>query len=265
MEWDERVSTFESNALAYDRFRPGYPPETFAELPSGRDASIIEIGCGAGQATVDLAGRAGRVIAIEPGPSLARLAREHTAGLPNLEIHQVPFERAPLEASAADAVFAGMSWHWVDAALGTARLVEALRDGGLAVFAWHRPASEPVGHERLDDAFQQAIQRLAPHLTDRRTPHEAIADAIQPLKQRPELDYQGHRSIAWTRRLDADTARGLFSTYSPYATLAHGVRRELLETLHAAITAEPGAAIDTAILTEIHTFQRLPRHARPIA
>jgi SAM-dependent methyltransferase len=264
MEREGRVSTFESNALAYDRFRPGYPPETFAELASGPDVTIIEVGCGTGQATVDLAGRAGRVLAIEPGPTLARLARERTADLGNVEIHHVPFERAPLEASAADAVFAGMSWHWVDADLGTARLVEVLRDDGLAVFAWHRPASEPVGHERIDDAFKQAIQRLAPHLTERPTPVEAIAGAIQPLEQSPELDYQGHRQIAWTRRLDADTARGLFSTYSTYAALTPGVRRELLQVLHEAITAEPGAAIDTAILTDVHTFRRLPRNARPL-
>lgn len=259
MDREERVATFESNALAYDRFRPGYPPETFAELPGGHDVTIIEVGCGTGQATVDLARRAGRVVATEPGPTLATLARDRVAGLPNVEIFQAPFEQAPLEASCADAVFAGLSWHWVDSTLGPRRLVEILRDGGVAVFAWHRPATEPVGHERIDRVFEQAIQRLAPQLTERRTPLQGIAEAIEPLRRTPELDYQGRRVVAWTRRLDADTARGLFATYSPYASLDPEVGDELLKTLHDAVAAEPGEAIDTAMRTDVHTFRRIPR------
>jgi [ribosomal protein S5]-alanine N-acetyltransferase len=256
---DERAATFEPNALAYDRFRPGYPPETFDELPTGDDATIIEVGCGTGQATADLAQRAGRVIAIEPGPTLATLAREHTAGHPHVEIRQNTFEQAPLGTAVADGLFAGMSWHWVDPTTGARRLVEVLRDGAVAVFAWHRPATEPVGHPRLDRIMAQVIQRIAPHLTEGRTPSEGIADTLDPLHHTAELDYRGHRIIEWTRPLDAATARGLFSTYSPYASLEPEARDELLTVLHDTIATEPSGAIDTAMVTEIHTFQRKPR------
>ena len=221
---DERAATFEPNALAYDRFRPGYPPATFDALPTDDDVTIIEVGCGTGQATADLARRAGRVIAIEPGPTLATLAREHTADYLHVEIHQDLFEQAPLDEATADGVFAGMSWHWVDPTTGARRLVEVLRDHGVAVFAWHRPATEPVGHERIDRIVEQAIQQLAPHLTRGRTPSEGIADTLEGLHYTPELDYRGRRTIEWTRRLDAATARGLFSTYSPYASLEPEVR-----------------------------------------
>ena len=256
---DERAATFEPNALAYDRFRPGYPPATFDELPTGDDATIIEVGCGTGQATTDLARRAGRVIAIEPGPTLATLAREHTAGYPHVEVHQGLFEQASLGSAVADGLFAGMSWHWVDPTTGARRLVEVLRDGGTAVFAWHRPATEPVGHPQLDRLMQQTIQRLAPHLTQGRTPSEGIADTIEGLRNTPELDYRGRRLIEWMRRLDATSARGLFSTYSPYASLEPEVRDELLRVLHHAVAAEPDEEIDTAMVTEVHTFHRLPR------
>lgn len=63
----------------YDRVRPGYPDELFADLCAitGMDkrSSVLEVGCGTGQATRSLAALGCSVTAVEPGADMAALAR----------------------------------------------------------------------------------------------------------------------------------------------------------------------------------------------
>ena len=58
----------------YDRVRPGYPDELFADLVSiiGMDerSSVLEVGCGTGQATRSLAALGCSMTAIEPGTEI---------------------------------------------------------------------------------------------------------------------------------------------------------------------------------------------------
>src|SRR5687767_6420654 len=73
---------FDSVAEEYDRARPGYPPAMFEDLRShglGPSSSVVEIGCGTGQATLHLAARAGSVTCVELGPDLAAVARRNLA------------------------------------------------------------------------------------------------------------------------------------------------------------------------------------------
>ncbi len=70
----------------YDRVRPGYPDELFADLVAiagmDEESAVLEVGCGTGQATRSLAALGYPVTAVEPGAQLAALARERTAAFP---------------------------------------------------------------------------------------------------------------------------------------------------------------------------------------
>src|SRR5215510_13066030 len=81
----------------YDRVRPGYPDELFADLVAitGLDkrSSVLEVGCGTGQATRSLAALGCSVTAVELGPGMAALARERLAGAANVEIETSSFEQ----------------------------------------------------------------------------------------------------------------------------------------------------------------------------
>jgi 2-polyprenyl-3-methyl-5-hydroxy-6-metoxy-1,4-benzoquinol methylase len=63
--------------------RPGYPDELFADLVTitgmGDRSSVLEVGCGTGQATRSLAALGCSVTALEPGAGLAALARRRMA------------------------------------------------------------------------------------------------------------------------------------------------------------------------------------------
>src|ERR687894_332937 len=80
----------------YDRVRPGYPDELFADLVAitgiGDDASVLEVGCGTGLATRSLARLGGAVTAVEPGAGMAALARRRLAALHNVEVESSTFE-----------------------------------------------------------------------------------------------------------------------------------------------------------------------------
>jgi len=72
MTADNRIrlrAGFDRVAPLYDRIRPAYPPALFDDLAElagiGPGCRVLEIGCGTGQATVELARRGCDVLAIE--------------------------------------------------------------------------------------------------------------------------------------------------------------------------------------------------------
>ena len=87
---------FDEDPELYDRVRPGYPAELFADLCSitGLDgrSSVLEVGCGTGQATRDLASLGCSVTAVERGPGMAAVASERLRDFSNVEIEVSAFE-----------------------------------------------------------------------------------------------------------------------------------------------------------------------------
>ena len=102
--------TFEEAPELYDRVRPDYPEELFDDLarlvgllPGSR---VLELGCGTGQATVSLARRGYRVVAVELGAGLAQVARRKLAPFPAVRVVNAAFEAWPLPAEPFDVVLA---------------------------------------------------------------------------------------------------------------------------------------------------------------
>jgi SAM-dependent methyltransferase len=148
----------------YDRVRPGYPDELFSDLVdiTGLDAgsSVLEVGCGTGQATRSLAALGCAVTAVEQGAQLAALARQRLAGFPNVTVETAKFEQWDDRGRRFDALVAAASWHWVDPSIGWRRAHEVLRPGGWTALLGHvvvrRPGEPEVYaqtadlHERFD-------------------------------------------------------------------------------------------------------------------
>jgi protein-L-isoaspartate O-methyltransferase len=80
----------------YDRVRPTYPDGLFADLVAitGMHArsSVLEVGCGTGQATRSLAALGCSVTSVEPGTGMAALARQRLATYPNVKVETSSFE-----------------------------------------------------------------------------------------------------------------------------------------------------------------------------
>ena len=77
----QRARTFDEIAELYDRARPHYREELFDDLfrlseIAPKTARILEVGSGTGRATEPLARRGCKVVCVELGANLARLAAE---------------------------------------------------------------------------------------------------------------------------------------------------------------------------------------------
>jgi SAM-dependent methyltransferase len=155
----------------YDRVRPTYPDRLFADLAAitglGRQSSVLEVGCGTGQATRSLAALGYSVTAIDPGAGMAALARQRLAAFRNVGIENSAFEEWDDGGRRFDLVVAASAWHWVDPSVGWRRAHDVLHPGQLvqpgdravvpggAVVRWGRLRGSPP----LDVAVPQARQR----------------------------------------------------------------------------------------------------------
>ena len=149
----------------YDRVRPSYPDELFADLASlagiGAGSSVLEVGCGTGQATAPLARLGCSVTAVEPGEAMAALARANLAGFSNVEVETSTFEEWDDRGRRFDLLVAASSWHWVDPSIGWARAHELLRPAAAAALLANVVVRRP-GEPEVYEATADLHDRFAP-------------------------------------------------------------------------------------------------------
>jgi SAM-dependent methyltransferase len=254
---DQR-QTFDAVAGLYAEARPGYPAALFDDLEAlaglGPTAAVLEVGCGAGQATCDLAARAGRVVAIDPGPALIEEARRR-AGPEAVTFVVARFEDIPLEPGSFQLVASAQAWHWVDPATGYAKAADALAPGGaLAVFG-HVPRT-PEGP--LGEAFKAIYDRYLPGAWG--TP--STEAAYQPTgPYGGEIGRSGrfgpvtHREYRWTWPLTPDLFGRFLRTDSSFHVLAEGPRFALFDALSAAV-ADQGGVWDAEWETHLYVARK---------
>lgn len=103
---------FDQGGQAYARFRPEYPAELAAYLAScAPDRRLaVDVGCGNGQLTAQLAGHFQQAIGLDP--SADQLA--HAVPRANIDYCCAPAERLPLDDCSASLVSAAQAAHWFD-------------------------------------------------------------------------------------------------------------------------------------------------------
>ncbi len=98
-------------------------------------ASVLEVGCGTGQATRPLAKRGLKVCALELGPALAEFARSNVRGL-DVTVKTTAFEDYR-SGSLFDALVSVQAFHWLAPESGLAQAAQLLRPGAAILLAWH--------------------------------------------------------------------------------------------------------------------------------
>jgi SAM-dependent methyltransferase len=172
---------FDSVAEEYDRERRAYPDELVDAAMSGlaEGASVLEVGCGTGLLTEQLAARGLHVRALDPGEEMVRVARRRLAGHGEVDFEVGRFEDADVSEGYA-AVFSASAWHWLDPAVSWRRAWEALRPGGrLCLLQDFAVADERVAREAelLAAAFTRAAPEFAQMLPPPRDRQAVIGGA----------------------------------------------------------------------------------------
>ena len=123
---------------AYERGRPGYPPEAVAELVRvlgvAPGTTLLDLAAGSGKLTRQLLPAGAELVAVEPSAAMReRLA----AAAPGVEVLEGTAEAIPLPDGALDAVTVGQAFHWFDGPAAVAELHRVLRPGGRVGLIWN--------------------------------------------------------------------------------------------------------------------------------
>src|SRR5581483_10888020 len=133
-ETGRRPESFDLVAADYNLYRSPYPQEVvdtviaLSNLHNG--GRVLEIGCGTGQLSVPLARHGIALLALEPGPHLADLARQNLKRFPNVHIEVSSFEAWSLPQQKFNAVVSASAFHWLDPNIRFSKSAEALSPRG---------------------------------------------------------------------------------------------------------------------------------------
>lgn len=134
----QRSLSFGSQAAAYERGRPSYPPEAVDWLltagPGAPVRDVLDLGAGTGKLTSRLVERGLNVVAVDPIAELLDVLR---TTLPDTPALLGTAEQIPLPDNSIDAVLVAQAWHWFDPERAAAEVARVLRPGGRLGLLWN--------------------------------------------------------------------------------------------------------------------------------
>jgi len=262
----DRGRLFDEAPELYDRVRPGYPQELFADLVDitglPDDGSILEVGCGSGHATLPLAERGYHIVAVEPGTGLAEISRRRTAGFPTVEVEVAEFETWDDRRRRFDLLVAASSWHWIDPAVGWRRANEILEPDRWMALLGNVVVRRPDEPELYAETTA-LHERYVPGNPDwGHPPTETEARATSTGWGPPNDDqdgYFGQTTVRWypmVQRFDGDGIADHLRSLSLYRRLDEAVREPLLEAIADHVRTRLDDKISRHYLSVLRTGQR---------
>ncbi len=230
-----RADSFGAVADAYDATRPRYPDAFLDDLVAGAPRTALDVGCGTGILARQLLGRGLDVLGVEPDERMAQVARAHG----------VPVEVSTIEAwdprgRRFDLLTSGQAWHWVDPALGAAKAVACVTEGGLVALAWNIGTIE----EPLRVALDAVYKELGPPHVRPQVPHASPTGdepAERAFVDTGRFELVGVRQYPWARRYTTEQWLGQLRTHSDHHLMEPEARDRLLASVGVAIDGLGGS------------------------
>jgi SAM-dependent methyltransferase len=230
-ERDKLKRTFDSDAELYDKARPDYPEQIFDDLFAlgalANDAAVLELGCGTGHATRDLARRGCRVVCVELGENLAAVARRNLEPFPRVEVITSTFELWEPRDSLFDMVFAASSWHWLDPEVRYSKTARLLKPGGILAIVDSGHAF-PEGFDPFFTEIQRCYEAIGePHLEWPPPRPEEEPDRREEIERSGLFEVVGVKHHVWPVDYTADTYIDVLNTYSGHIAWVQSKRDKL--------------------------------------
>jgi SAM-dependent methyltransferase len=254
-------ATFDTVPELYDRARPQPPDELVADFveAAGLTAgdSVVEIGPGTGQLSVQLAAGGLAVTGVELGANLAAVARRNLAPFPSCRIDVAAFEDWPGPGEPARALISASAWNWVDPAVRVRRAAGMLAPGGtLAVIGGTHVAG-------VGDAFFERVQACYLRWMPGTRPDERRPALAEISRAWPEAGQSGLfgqvevRAYAQDVEYSTEQYLDVLGTYSGHLALDPGRRASLLTCIAEIADREFGGRITKTYGWQLRTARRL--------
>jgi SAM-dependent methyltransferase len=242
----ERSKLFGERAESYDLFRPRYPDAVIDELLGHEPhvLDVLDVGCGTGIASRQLARRGAKVLGVELAPRMAEIARRH-----GIAVEIGAFESWDAAGRTFDRVTSAQAWHWLDLPVATAKAASVLRPGGSLCLIWNA-GSQP---DDLADALEEVYAGVVPpgshrvfrgYAADRSSDLKAgLTSEIDAISMMPEFGVPTEQWFSWTRTYQRDEWLDQLVSRSDHAALQPALRDRLFEAIGAAIDRYGGSFV----------------------
>lgn len=241
-----RSRLFEQQAERYDRHRPRYPDVVIDRLlgpePSGLE--VLDVGCGTGIGTRQIAERGASVLGVELAPGMAVVARRH-----GIEVEIGGFEDWDDAGRRFDRVTSTQAWHWLDLPPATAKAASLLRPNGSLGLIWSGGAHPDDLADALEDVYSTVVPSgthglfrgyAANRSTDIR---EGLDDVVDALTTNPDFGAVSEHWFPWKQRYQRDEWLELLLTNSQYLALETNLRQRLLDAVATTIDDYGGSFV----------------------
>jgi SAM-dependent methyltransferase len=251
----ERSRLFDQQAEAYDRFRPTYPDAVIEELlgpvPSGLE--VLDVGCGTGIASRQIAQRGAKVLGVELARRMAEIARGH-----GVDVEIAAFEGWDAAGRTFDRVTSAQAWHWLDLPVATAKAASVLRPGGRLCLIWNAGCQPDDLADALEEVYASVVPRgghrlfrgyAANRSSDVKTGLGSEIDAVSAV---PDFGAPTQKWFPWTRAYQRDEWLDQLVSRSDHAALEPAVRDRLFEAIGGAIDDHGGSFVmnfETVLIT----------------
>jgi len=222
---DSASRGFQQGADAYERGRPGYPPEaiewlrTQLDLRPGR--TVLDVGAGTGKLTRELVLTGATVLAVEPVPGM-RAVLERV--VPEARALEGTAEALPVGDGAVDAITVAQAFHWFDVRRTLAEFHRALRPEGRFGLIWNR--------RRLDQPLHREISAIIePYHHD--TPSHQRGEWREPVAASGLFGQVAEIEVPYEQPVDAQGVVDRVGSTSYIAALPDGERDEVLGRVRA--------------------------------
>jgi len=244
-----RAQSFGSDARAYDRVRPGYPPELIDDLVADRPRTALDVGCGTGKAARLVQARDVKVLGLEIDPRMAEIARGH--GVP---VVVTAFETWDARGQSFDLLVSGQAWHWIDPIKGTRRAAALLPPHGLLALFWNFAQLDPVAWRAVNAAYDAVAPEITKTSVLRGNGPGTVPGHIETLRRSRRFGHIERRQYRWEQQYERDQWLAMIRTHSDHSTLPPDRLRRLLAAIGAAFDEVGGVA--TAHYTTDAVFAR---------
>ncbi|HRD11681.1 MAG TPA: class I SAM-dependent methyltransferase [Mycobacterium sp.] len=218
----ERSLSFGSEAAAYERGRPSYPPEAIDWLLPDGARDVLDLGAGTGKLTTRLVERGLDVVAVDPIAEMLELLR---GALPATPALLGTAEQIPLRDNSVDAVLVAQAWHWFDPKRAIAEVARVLRPGGRLGLVWN------TRDERM--GWVKDLGRIIGHESDPFSDRVTLPE--------PFTDVERHH-VEWTSYLTPQALIDLVASRSYCITSPADVRTRTLEEVRELLVTHPALA-----------------------